>query len=112
MRRYRAFRVASLLAASLMLAACWPHHTVAHTVPTVITVRFTPAGAILWNGVQVDDATLDGLLKQASEQKPEPEIHLRPDKMANYEAVVRFLTAAQRRGATHIGFTGIETRDP
>jgi biopolymer transport protein ExbD len=111
----RALRIAGVLAASLALTACWPDRPGVHAAraaPIVVTVRFMPTGAVLWNGVPVDDATLDRLLKQASEQNPKPQIHLTSDKQDSNAAVAHFLADAQRRGVTHIGFVGIETLNP
>ena len=38
----------------------------------------------------------------------QPEIHINPNRLAKYDAVAKVLADAQRLGATHIGFTGID----
>jgi biopolymer transport protein ExbD len=65
-------------------------------------------GAISWNGAHVSRATLDGYLADAARKNPQPEIHVNPDRLASYDVVARVLADAQRLGATHIGFSGIE----
>ena len=75
----------------------------------VVILRIAPDGSIFWNGEKVDDATLKGRFDDAANQSPQPEIHLEPDRTANYDAVARVLADAQHAGASHIGFTGIET---
>jgi len=77
-----------------------------------VVIRFTQDGTTLWNGAAVDSATLDRLLDRMASQTPAPQIHLQPDRNANYGVVAKFLASAQRAGVTHIGFTGIETTDP
>ena len=75
--------------------------------PTVnLAVDFD--GTVTWNGTAVDRGTLDSYLKDAARQNPQPEIHIRANRLANYDAVSRVLADAQRLGAAHIGFTGIE----
>ena len=65
-------------------------------------------GTITWNGDAVDRATLDSYLANAAGTNPQPEIHINPNRLAKYDAVAEVLADAQRLGATHIGFTGID----
>ena len=65
-------------------------------------------GTITWNGDPVDRATLDSYFANAAETNPQPEIHVNPNRLAKYDAVALVLADAQRLGATHIGFTGID----
>ena len=39
---------------------------------------------------------------------PQPEIHVNPNRLVNYDVVAKVLADAQRLGATRIGFTGID----
>ncbi len=95
------------LAGLWLLAACSPAppHPAA---PVVVTVRIAQNGTVLWNGRAVDPATLDRLLDDAARQKPQPQVHLEPDRHANYDAVAGFMALAMRKGVHHLGFTGIE----
>ena len=43
-------------------------------------------------------------IKQAAVQKPQPEIHIRADKNARYEAVGRVIYTIQRGGIVKVGF--------
>lgn len=65
-------------------------------------------GAIRWNGAPISRATMDSYLADAARKNPQPEIHVNPDRLASYDAVARVLADAQRLGATHIGFGGVE----
>ena len=76
-------------------------------VPKVrLTIDFD--GTILWNGSPVDRATLDSYFLDASQQDPQPEIHLEPNKLAKYDIVAKVLADAQHIGVKKIGFTGLE----
>ena len=65
-------------------------------------------GAIIWNGslVKLDD--LEGYFQTASVQSPQPELHVRPDRRADYDTVAKVLAMAQRNGMQRIGFVGNE----
>ena len=76
--------------------------------PVVVELGVDFDGTVTWNGTAVSRATLDSYLADAAKQDPQPEIHLNPNRLANYDAVARVLADAQRLGATHIGFAGIE----
>jgi biopolymer transport protein ExbD len=76
-------------------------------IPKVrLTIDFD--GTILWNGSAVDRATLDSYFLDASQQDPQPEIHLEPNKLAKYDVVAKVLADAQRIGVKKIGFTGLD----
>jgi biopolymer transport protein ExbD len=76
-------------------------------IPKVkLTIDFD--GTILWNGTPVDRPTLDGYLLDASQQDPQPEIHLDPNKLARYDVVAIVLADAQRLGVRKIGFVGLD----
>ena len=65
-------------------------------------------GTITWNGQAVDRATMDAYFEDAASKNPQPEIHVNPNRLAKYDDVAKVLADAQRLGATHIGFTGID----
>jgi biopolymer transport protein ExbD len=65
-------------------------------------------GTVTWNGTAVDRATMDSYFENAATKNPQPEIHINPNRLAKYDAVAKVLADAQRLGATHIGFTGID----
>jgi biopolymer transport protein ExbD len=65
-------------------------------------------GTITWNGQAVDRATMDSYFEDAASKNPQPEIHVNPNRLAKYDDVAKVLADAQRLGATHIGFTGID----
>jgi biopolymer transport protein ExbD len=78
------------------------------TDPVINRVSINFDGTLLWNGTQVDEATLEQYFQQAAVQNPQPETHLRPDKFAHYEKVAKVMASAQRSGIQKMGFVGNE----
>jgi biopolymer transport protein ExbD len=77
--------------------------------PETILLEVDFDGTPIWNGNPVPNrATLDSYLYQAGQKEPQPEIHLKPNRLAKYNDVARVLADAQRLGVTHIGFIGTE----
>lgn len=75
------------------------------TKPENITIAVDQEGNIYWNNGPVPNlAALIGDVKQAAVKKPQPEIHIRADRNARYEAVGRVLYAIQRGGVVKVGF--------
>ena len=77
-------------------------------IPETVELQVDFDGTVLWNGTPVDRATMNAYFADASKKDPQPEIHVSPNRLAKYDAVARVLADAQRQGATHIGFTGID----
>jgi biopolymer transport protein ExbD len=65
-------------------------------------------GAIIWNGTQVQLGALEGYFRVEAAKNPQPELHVRPDRRANYDTVAKVLALAQRNGMQRIGFVGNE----
>jgi biopolymer transport protein ExbD len=79
------------------------------TEPQVVQLEVTPAGTFTWNGEALKDRDeLDAKLRDAAAQAEQPEIHLRPNRAAKYEAVAAALASAQRLGLQKIGLVGSE----
>jgi biopolymer transport protein ExbD len=77
-------------------------------VPETVELVVDFDGTVLWNNMAVDRATMNAYMRDAALKVPQPEIHVSPNRLAKYDAVARVLADAQRLGATHIGFTGID----
>ena len=65
-------------------------------------------GAVIWNGSQVQLGQLEGYFRVEAAKNPQPELHVRPDRRANYDTVAKVLALAQRNGMQRIGFVGNE----
>src|SRR5579863_1435917 len=77
--------------------------------PVVVDLEIDFDGTPIWNGSPVQSrAQLDKYLEDTANQVPQPEVHLRPNRLAKYDAVAKTLADAQRLGVTKIGFVGTE----
>jgi len=77
--------------------------------PEVITIEVDFDGTLIWNGqVLASRKELEPRLRSAAAQQPQPEVHLRPNKLAKYEHVALVMASAQRLGLTKLGLIGQE----
>lgn len=65
-------------------------------------------GSIIWNGSLVQLSQLEGYFQAEARKSPQPELHVRPDRRAEYDVVAKVLALAQRNGMQRIGFVGNE----
>ena len=73
----------------------------------IIAVDFD--GTVYWNGdVVPNKAELEAKLTEAASRAVQPEVHLRPNKLAEYKDVAAVMAAAQRLGVTKLGLVGNE----
>ena len=83
---------------------------VTNAPPIVVDIGIDFDGTVTWNGQVVPDRqTLEWRLKTEAVDPPvQPEIHVRPNKLATYKYVAAVLASAQRLGVTKIGIIGNE----
>ena len=87
-----------------------PNSTPPTVIPQTVELGVDFDGTITWNGTPVDRGTMDAYFADIG-KKPtaeQDEIHVNPNRLAKYNAVAMVLADAQRLGATHIGFSGID----
>jgi biopolymer transport protein ExbD len=65
-------------------------------------------GSVIWNGSLVKLEDLEGYFRSEAARSPQPELHVRPDRRADYDTVAKVLALAQRNGMQRIGFVGNE----
>ena len=77
--------------------------------PEVVQIDIAPAGALAWNGVAVAGAgDLHARLVAAAALPEQPEMHVRPDQGAKYDAFAAVMVAVNQAGLTKVGVTGSE----
>ncbi|MCS6947613.1 MAG: biopolymer transporter ExbD [Steroidobacteraceae bacterium] len=75
------------------------------TKPENITVAIDRSGNVYWNETLVPDrARLQQLVVASAMKVPQPEIHIRGDAEARYEAIGRVMYTIQRGGIAKVGF--------
>ncbi|HMN46681.1 MAG TPA: biopolymer transporter ExbD [Povalibacter sp.] len=78
-------------------------------IPEVVYVDIDFDGAVLWNGVLIQDfAQLERLLRQEAARKDQADLQVRPDGRAAYDTVARVLALAQRSGIKRIGVSSAD----
>ena len=75
----------------------------------VVDLEIDFDGTPIWNGTPLANAVqLDLYLQDSASRMPQPEVHVRPHRLAKYDAVARTLAHAQRLGLTKVGVVGNE----
>jgi biopolymer transport protein ExbD len=75
------------------------------TNPQNINIAVDKDGGVFWNQTPVpDNAALVEKLKGIAMQDPQPEVHVRGDQQAKYEAIGKVILAVQRAGIAKVGF--------
>ncbi|KAF1030134.1 MAG: Biopolymer transport protein ExbD [Burkholderia plantarii] len=72
--------------------------------PATITLSIDADGHLFWDAAPVSDAALVARFRAAAAQPKPPELHLRADAAARYDAIARVMAAAQAAGLAKIGF--------
>ena len=81
--------------------------------PQVVQIDIDFDGTVSWDGTVVpNEATLEQKLSAAAAEADQPEVHINPNKLANYGAVIQVMAAAERLGITKIGIVGNEQFAP
>jgi biopolymer transport protein ExbD len=77
--------------------------------PEVVKIDVDADSIVFWNGERLADRpALEDKLRTAAAQEVQPELHLRPNKLAKYDIVAGVMVSSQRLGLTKIGIVGSE----
>jgi biopolymer transport protein ExbD len=77
--------------------------------PVILKIDIDEKSTVYWQGVVITSpAELEQKMKEAAVDPSQPEIHLRPNKDAQYAVVASVLAATKRNGLTKIGVIGAE----
>ena len=77
--------------------------------PEIVKIDIDENSVVYWNGAAMPNrAELEAKMMTAAAQQTQPEIHLRPNKLAKYEIVAYVMAASQRAGLVKMGILGHE----
>lgn len=76
--------------------------------PVVVTIDVDFDGTLSWDGEVVNRAQLESKLATAATMTPQPEVHLRPNKLVSYKSVAAVMASAQKNGVKKLGMVGNE----
>ncbi|MGC2166591.1 MAG: biopolymer transporter ExbD, partial [Gallionella sp.] len=74
------------------------------TRPDHIEIGVREDGSFYWSGERVDFSTLPDRFALEAKKSPQPELHIRADRLAHYELVAQVMSAAAKAGIVRIGF--------
>jgi biopolymer transport protein ExbD len=74
------------------------------TRPDHIEFGIREDGSIYWSGEQIEFSSLPGRFAVEAKKTPQPELHIRADRMARYELVAQVMSSAAKAGIVRIGF--------
>ncbi|NHN90318.1 ExbD/TolR family protein [Acetobacter conturbans] len=75
--------------------------------PKVVNVVIDFDNSISWNGEPVgSEAELQSRFQTAAGEPDQPEMHINPNRLADYRTVAHVLADAQRLGITKLGIVG------
>ena len=74
------------------------------TQPEHVQIGIRQDGRVFWNGEQAEKADLQKRMSQAATLDPQPEIHIRADRLVHYENVAQVMSMAGKAGLKRIGF--------
>ena len=78
--------------------------SVNQTKPDNVQLAIDAAGQVFWNGEAVDASAFNARLQAAGIQQPQPEIHIRAERVTPYEKVAQLMSDAARNGLSRIAF--------
>jgi biopolymer transport protein ExbD len=77
--------------------------------PEVVKIDIDDHSTIHWNGLPVAGrGDLQAKLKSVSEQPTQPEVHVRPDKLAKYDTFAEVMVSVHQAGLSKLGIVGSE----
>ena len=74
------------------------------TKPDNVQLAIDAGGQVFWNGEAVDASAFNARLQAAGIQQPQPEIHIRAERVTPYEKVAQVMSDAARNGLSRIAF--------
>jgi biopolymer transport protein ExbD len=76
--------------------------------PEKIQIDIDGKSIIYWQGLPVTAEMLDANMQAVSVQRPQPEVHIRPNKSSQYAVFANVLSSSKRLGLTKIAVIGSE----
>ena len=74
------------------------------TRPEHVELALKQDGQLFWNGEAVSTQEVTTKFASISKMEPQPELHIRADRLVPYEKVAQLMSCAARSGLVRIGF--------
>lgn len=95
---------APLLTHSVKIDLPKASNTPNETRPEHIEIAIKQDGQLFWNGEVVASQEIQARFASASRHEPQPELHIRADRLVSYEKVAQVMSVAAKTGLIRIGF--------
>lgn len=76
--------------------------------PEKVQIDIDEKGVVYWQGLPVSAAELEQDMMNVAQQPVQPEVHIRPNKNAQYAIFANVISNARRKGLTKIAVIGSE----
>jgi len=76
--------------------------------PDKIQVDIDEKSVVFWQGLPVTEAELNVKMSAIASTNPQPEVHIRPNKVSQYAVFANVLANSKRMGLTKIAVIGAE----
>ena len=74
------------------------------TKPDHIEFAIREDGSLFWNGELIPVQSLPARFALEAKKQPQPELHIRADRLTHYEKVAQVMSDAAKTGLVRIGF--------
>jgi len=74
------------------------------TRPDHIEFGIRENGDLFWNGTPIAHHEMGERFAVEAQKQPQPELHIRADRLAHYEKVAQVMSSAAKAGLVRIGF--------
>lgn len=76
--------------------------------PEKIQIDIDEKSVVYWQGLPISAAELETNMNTISQQPVQPEVHIRPNKLAKYAVFANVLATSKRKGLTKMAVIGSE----
>jgi biopolymer transport protein ExbD len=76
--------------------------------PEKIQIDIDEKSVVYWQGIPVSEGELNGKMSEIASANPQPEVHIRPNKVSQYAVFANVLANSKRLGLTKIAVIGAE----
>ncbi len=80
--------------------------------PEKIRIDIDANSTLYWQGIPISAQELENRMGTLGPQTPQPELHIRPDKSAQYAVFAHVLSTSKRQGLRNIAVIGSEQFAP
>jgi biopolymer transport protein ExbD len=78
--------------------------------PETVTLAMDGDGSLYWNNQPIARAEVADRLREAAQQEPQPELHLRADRDTRYQVLAEVMAEARTAGIAKMGFITVPAR--